>query len=295
MVNATNFFGYRRVFMDMRRQDFFDTQVDFDSFIGMALLEDVLEFKKLAVGDSLDMVGGMKLALILALFSIFPHVNGGPFGSVIIRDNRLVSCGLNRVSITNNPTDHGEINAIRRAVILGHSNALVGATLITSTYPCPMCFAAAHSVGISRILYCNTDEDASKYAGFCDQNFWDNAQFKVTDSALLYDRFTLDGHVLYPDYWGAPLLNSLIDYCSIHGHEPSKLVMECWDQPVALTLFDYSVLQWAKVPVPEHIGIAPYDISNIEFRSVNGYRPLGISILRLFKEYGVLYGQTPLP
>src|ERR1700749_1292823 len=40
---------------------------------------------------------------------------GGPFGAVIVRAGKIVGEGVNTVTATNDPTAHGEVNAIRAA------------------------------------------------------------------------------------------------------------------------------------------------------------------------------------
>ena len=40
---------------------------------------------------------------------------GGPFGSVIVKDNKIISEGSNKVTSSNDPTAHGEVVAIREA------------------------------------------------------------------------------------------------------------------------------------------------------------------------------------
>ena len=40
---------------------------------------------------------------------------GGPFGCVIVRDNKIIAEGFNQVTVNNDPTAHAEIVAIRKA------------------------------------------------------------------------------------------------------------------------------------------------------------------------------------
>src|SRR5512146_774660 len=92
---------------------------------------------------------------------------GGPFGAVIVCDGKIVGEGANSVTATNDPTAHGEVNAIRAAAqALGTFN-LSGCELYTSCEPCPMCLAAAYWARISAIYYGADAADAAK-AGFDD-------------------------------------------------------------------------------------------------------------------------------
>ena len=40
---------------------------------------------------------------------------GGPFGCVIVKDNKIIAEGFNKVTSNNDPTAHAEIVAIRNA------------------------------------------------------------------------------------------------------------------------------------------------------------------------------------
>ena len=55
----------------------------------------------------------MARAIELSIDSV--NTGGGPFGSVIVKDNQIISEGMNRVTSNNDPTAHGEIVAIRQA------------------------------------------------------------------------------------------------------------------------------------------------------------------------------------
>ena len=55
----------------------------------------------------------MQRAIELSIESI--NSGGGPFGSVITKENEIISEGMNRVTVNNDPTAHGEITAIRLA------------------------------------------------------------------------------------------------------------------------------------------------------------------------------------
>ena len=55
----------------------------------------------------------MTRAIELSIESV--NLGGGPFGSVIVQDNKIVAEGSNEVTLINDPTAHGEIVAIRQA------------------------------------------------------------------------------------------------------------------------------------------------------------------------------------
>ena len=85
---------------------------------------------------------------------------GGPFGSIIVKDNQIISEGSNRVTSTNDPTAHGEIVAIREACKKLNTFNLAGCDLYSSCEPCPMCLSAIYWSHIDKIFYANTRDDA---------------------------------------------------------------------------------------------------------------------------------------
>lgn len=87
---------------------------------------------------------------------------------MIVQDGKILAEGANRVVAENDPTWHGEIEAIRKACQAQGSFKLRDATLYTSAEPCPMCMAAAYWAGIKEIYYASTNEDALRYGDFDD-------------------------------------------------------------------------------------------------------------------------------
>ena len=67
------------------------------------------------------------------------HGHGGPFGSVIVRDGEIIGSGHNRVLLNNDPTCHGEVDAIRSTCAELGTFDLSGCELYTTGEPCPMC------------------------------------------------------------------------------------------------------------------------------------------------------------
>jgi tRNA(Arg) A34 adenosine deaminase TadA len=85
---------------------------------------------------------------------------GGPFGSVIVKDQKIIAEGSNKVTFTNDPTAHGEIVAIREACKNLNTFDLSGCEIFTSCEPCPMCLSAIYWSRLGKIYYANTREDA---------------------------------------------------------------------------------------------------------------------------------------
>ena len=86
-----------------------------------------------------------------------------PFGAVIVRDGKLLARGRNLGRTTHDPTAHGEMVAIRRALASHGPTALKGATLYTSGEPCAMCMGAILWCGFGRLVFAASVEQlASK-------------------------------------------------------------------------------------------------------------------------------------
>ncbi len=92
---------------------------------------------------------------------------GGPFGAVIVKDDKIVAEGFNQVTSTNDPTAHAEVVAIRRACQALGTFDLSGCEIYTSCEPCPMCLASIYWARLSRIYYANDRADAARI-GFRD-------------------------------------------------------------------------------------------------------------------------------
>jgi tRNA(Arg) A34 adenosine deaminase TadA len=102
---------------------------------------------------------------------------GGPFGCVIVKDDKIIGRGNNKVTSTNDPTAHAEVVAIRDACKNLGTFQLDGCEVYTSCEPCPMCLGAIYWARPSIIYYANNREDAAAI-GF--------------DDAMIYEEFGID-------------------------------------------------------------------------------------------------------
>ncbi len=89
----------------------------------------------------------MRIALEEARLADFP------FGAVIVRDGREVARGRNLGHIKSDPTAHGEMVAIRRALAVNERAVLVGSTLYTTGEPCAMCMGAILWCHFGRLVF----------------------------------------------------------------------------------------------------------------------------------------------
>ena len=102
----------------------------------------------------------MKRAIELSIESV--NRGGGPFGCVIVKDEKIVSEGSNKVTSSKDPTAHGEIVAIREACKKINNFSLSGFELYSSCEPCPMCLSAIYWARIDKVYFANTRQDAQK-------------------------------------------------------------------------------------------------------------------------------------
>jgi len=102
----------------------------------------------------------MQRAIELSIESV--NIGGGPFGSVIVKENKIVAEGSNEVTLINDPTAHGEIVAIRQACKNLNNFNLSGCELYSTCEPCPMCLSAIYWARFDKIYYANTRDDAQK-------------------------------------------------------------------------------------------------------------------------------------
>jgi tRNA(Arg) A34 adenosine deaminase TadA len=107
---------------------------------------------------------------------------GGPFAALVVRDGQIVAEAANTVTATNDPTAHGEVNAIRAAAKALGSFTLAGCELYSSCQPCPMCLAAAYWARIEAIYFGASAADAAR-AGFGDAFLYE--EFRLNPGARL--------------------------------------------------------------------------------------------------------------
>lgn len=108
---------------------------------------------------------------------------GGPFGAIIVRENEIISRGNNQVLMSNDPTAHAEVVAIRQACKTLNTFILQGCTIYTSCEPCPMCLAAIYWSRIDKIYFGATKVDA-KNIGFDDAFIYQELDIPYTQRSI---------------------------------------------------------------------------------------------------------------
>ena len=101
--------------------------------------------------------------------------SGGPFGAVVVKDNKIIAQGYNQVTSANDPTAHAEVVAIREACKALNTFQLEGCTIYTSCEPCPMCLGAIYWARPDKVVFGATKQDAAG-AKFDDQFIYDELE-----------------------------------------------------------------------------------------------------------------------
>ncbi|MEZ5307768.1 MAG: nucleoside deaminase [Pyrinomonadaceae bacterium] len=109
--------------------------------------------------------------------------DGGPFGAVIVRAGEIVGEGWNRVTSTNDPTAHAEVNAIRDACRRIGSFQLDDCIIYSSCEPCPMCLGAIYWARPKMLLFAGGREDAAQ-VGFDDQYIYDEISLETAKRSI---------------------------------------------------------------------------------------------------------------
>jgi guanine deaminase len=132
----------------------------------------------------------MRRAITLALENVRSG-SGGPFAAVIVKENRVIAEGTNRVTRTNDPTAHAEVVAIRAACRALADFQLSGCDLYTTCEPCPMCLGAIYWARPVRIFYAATAADAAE-AGFDDAFIYDELKIAPSKRRIPMTQFLRD-------------------------------------------------------------------------------------------------------
>ena len=125
---------------------------------------------------------------------------GGPFGSVIVKDNKIIAEGSNKVTSSNDPTADGEVVAIREACKKLKTFDLSGCEIYTSCEPCPMCLSAIYWSRLDKIYYANTREDA-KNIDFDDSFIYLEIPKKIGDRKIKMTQMLRDDALKAFEIW----------------------------------------------------------------------------------------------
>jgi tRNA(adenine34) deaminase len=118
------------------------------------------------------------LRLALALAQEAESGEEVPVGAIIVLNDEIVGRGKNSPILTNDPTAHAEILALREASQNVGNYRLTGATLYSTLEPCVMCAGALVSARIQRLVFGARD---LRFGGV-------RSKFRLADSDILNHR-----------------------------------------------------------------------------------------------------------
>ena len=128
------------------------------------------------------------------------NLGGGPFGSIIVQNDKVIAEGSNKVTLNNDPTAHGEIVAIRNSCKILNSFSLKGCDLYTSCEPCPMCLSAIYWARIDKIYYANNRKDAQEI-DFDDSLIYSEIQKNINERKISMTQMMRDEALKAFELW----------------------------------------------------------------------------------------------
>jgi len=112
---------------------------------------------------------------------------GGPFGCIVVKNGQIVGRGNNKVTSTNDPTAHAEVNAIRDACKNLDSFQLDGCEIYTSCEPCPMCLGAIYWARPDKVYYGSNQSDAASI-GFDDAFIYEEIPLPYSKRSIPFEQ-----------------------------------------------------------------------------------------------------------
>ncbi len=117
---------------------------------------------------------------------------GGPFGAIVVRDGEVVARAANRVTKSNDPTAHAEVEAIREACRVLGTFQLEDCEIYASSEPCPMCLGAVYWARPNAVFYAN-GRDVALAAGFDDHHIYEEFLLPPEQRRYPLARLEIDG------------------------------------------------------------------------------------------------------
>ena len=114
-----------------------------------------------------------------------------PVGALVVKDGQVLGEGYNQKESLNDPSAHAEILAIKQASTVIGDWRLMGATLVSTLEPCPMCLGAILQARIENVVFlakdlrwgaCGSIIDFSNHSKF---NHRVNLEYIPTDEVVL--------------------------------------------------------------------------------------------------------------
>ena len=127
------------------------------------------------------------------------NLEGGPFGAVIVKDNKIIGYGNNKVLKEKDPTAHAEIIAIRDACKRLNTHDLTGCVIYSTSEPCPMCLSAIIWSNIKEIYFATNRKEVAEI-GFRDDMIYNYLKNKEKDILKIHQIENKKCHKLLESY-----------------------------------------------------------------------------------------------
>ena len=123
-----------------------------------------------------------------------------PVGAVIVKDEKIIGEGKNKVIFENDATSHAEVNAIRHASKTIQNYRLNDCSMYVTLEPCHMCAKAAVDARMSSVIFAASEPKTGSIISidnFFDKNElnhntkYEHGLLKDESSKLLKDFFRL--------------------------------------------------------------------------------------------------------
>ncbi|MNW34923.1 Guanine deaminase [compost metagenome] len=134
---------------------------------------------------------------------------GGPFGAIVVKEDKVIGTGRNMVTSLNDPTAHAEVQAIREACRHLNDFQLKGCTIYTSCEPCPMCIGAIYWSRPDAVYFASSKEDAAQ-VGFDDQFIYKQIDLPMDQRSIPMKQIKTTKHSLPFDAWRTS--NNKVEY-----------------------------------------------------------------------------------
>ena len=112
-----------------------------------------------------------------------------PVGAVLVMEEEIVGRGFNQPIVSNDPTAHAEILALREAAARTENYRLENAELFVTLEPCVMCAGALVHARVRRLVFGGRD---LRFGGV-------RSKFRLADSDLLNHRIQVEEGLLAAD------------------------------------------------------------------------------------------------
>ncbi len=144
------------------------------------------------------------LSMALEAASANISEGGGPFGAVVVREDRVISVSGNRVVPDSDPTAHAEVTVIRQAAAALKTFDLSDCVIYSSCEPCPMCLGAIYWAGIRRVVYA-ADRHMAAAAGFSDELIYREIALPPAERSILMERaMVAEGEIVFAKWDSYP-------------------------------------------------------------------------------------------